>query len=376
MRILIATDKFKGSLSAIHAACAMRDGFARAFPDAQIDLLPVADGGDGTMDALLSALGGKLEFRRVTGPAGTSVEASFGLLGAGVAVVELAKGSGMALLGNRRNDPATATTFGTGELIAAAVDAGARRIILAVGGSATNDAGAGALSALGAQFLDPTGARLPHGGVALARLAHIDISGLRRRLEGVTLDVACDVDNPLCGPDGASAVYGPQKGAAPETVRELDAALERFALVAAQTTGVDVRSVPGAGAAGGTAGGFLALAGARLRAGAELVLEVLRFNERIGGVDLVVTGEGCLDAQSLRGKAPFGVTRAAAAAGIPAVAIAGSIPADNAQLSALGLATAATIATGPMSLEQSTAGAAVLLSGAAERLGRAIALKI
>ncbi|HEV2037036.1 MAG TPA: glycerate kinase, partial [Candidatus Eremiobacteraceae bacterium] len=230
LRIVVAPDKFKGSLSARAAAEAIGRGIARALPDAQLDLVPVADGGDGTAETIVHSLGGTMVTKTVRGPDGKPVQAHYGLLPGGpVAVIELAAASGLALVPAARNDPLTASTFGTGELIADAIDAGAKRIILAIGGSATSDAGAGALSALGAVFLDDAHHALGPGGAPLARLAAIDTSALEKRLRGVSIEIASDVRNPLCGPSGASAVYGPQKGASPEDVRVLDGALRHFA---------------------------------------------------------------------------------------------------------------------------------------------------
>jgi glycerate 2-kinase len=360
-------------LSGAQAAAAIAAGFKAVFPDATIVAMPVADGGEGTADALVAALGGRHVGKHVTGPDGVDVAASFGLLGdAGAAIVELARASGIALVARGKNDPRTATTYGTGELIGAAIDAGARRIILAIGGSATNDAGAGALSALGAKFLDKDGRELSLGGAALARLERIETSELDERLQGVSIEIASDVANPLCGPNGASAVYGPQKGASPAEVRELDAALGRFAEVAARTTGADVRDVPGAGAAGGVGGGFLALAGARLRPGAQLVLDVIGFERALDGTDLVVTGEGKIDEQTLAGKAPFAVAQAARARGIPVVALAGKIELSEDDLLRMGIRQAASIAPRGLDLGESIRRAPELLRSAARALAESL----
>lgn len=374
MRILVAPDKFKGSMTGREAGDAMRAGLSRVWPSAQIDVVPVADGGDGTATAILDAVGGRRIPRTVEGPDGRPIEASFVLLrGGSTAVVELAAASGLALMISGSNDPLTATTFGTGELIGAAIDAGARRIILAIGGSATNDAGAGALSALGARFLDASGAQLPRGGAALARLVTIDDAALAARIRGVSIEIACDVDNSLVGPNGASAVYGPQKGASPDDVKALDAALTRFADVVERAKGIDVRDVPGAGAAGGIAGGFLALAGGRLVPGAELVFDVIGFERRLDGVSLVVTGEGKLDRQTLSGKAPFAVARAASARGIPAGAVAGAIDLRGDDLEKLHLVAAEALAPPGTPLDEMLRDARTLTEGAAERLGHRLA---
>jgi glycerate 2-kinase len=369
VKIVVAPDKFKGSLTAREAGDAIRRGLLRVWPDALVDVVPVADGGDGTAEALLSAVGGRRVERDVHGPDGRLVHAWFALLGDGsTAVVEMATASGLALVPGGSNDPLVASSAGTGELIAAALDAGARRILLAIGGSATNDAGAGALSALGARFLDRDGRLLPPGGGALIDLFDVDVTTLREKLTGVAIDIACDVDNPLLGSTGASAVYGPQKGASPEDVRSLDAALSRFADVVESETGCRFRDVPGAGAAGGVGGGFLALAGARLLPGAALVLEVIGFERRLEGVSLVVTGEGRLDRQTLAGKAPFAVTQAARKREIPVVAIAGAVDLSSDDLEALGIQRAEAISTGGMPIEEAMRRADELTANAAERV--------
>ncbi|HYK54356.1 MAG TPA: glycerate kinase [Candidatus Eremiobacteraceae bacterium] len=376
MRILVAPDKFKGSMTGREAGDAMRAGLLRVWPSAQIDVVPVADGGDGTATALLDAVGGRRVSRSVTCPDGRRVDASFGLLGDGqTAIVELAVASGLVLVPSGSNDPLTATTFGTGELVLGAIEAGARRIVLAIGGSATNDAGAGALSALGARFLDASGAELPRGGAALAKLVTIDDDALSARLRGVSIDIACDVDNPLVGPNGASAIYGPQKGASPDDVRVLDAALTHFADIVAKKTGVDVRNVPGAGAAGGIAGGFLALAGAKLDPGAALVFDLIGFDKRLKGVSLVVTGEGKLDRQTLAGKAPFAVATAAHERGIPVAAVAGTVDLRGDDLEKLHLLAAEPLVKGQPS-EEDMHRACELTTDAAERLANKLKDKI
>jgi glycerate kinase len=338
------------------------------FPDATYELVPVADGGDGTLDAMVSALHGREITMTVVGPDGTLLPASYGLLPGATAVVEMARASGLALLPDGTNDPMTATSYGTGQLIADAVEAGANRVIVAIGGSATNDAGAGALRALGTRFLDKDSGELPPGGAALIRLRHIDTGDSDARLHATTIEIACDVTNPLVGPNGASAIYGPQKGASPAQVRELDDALTEFAIVAARTTGVDVRAIPGAGAAGGFGGGFLALADAQLRPGAELVLDVLGFAQRLEGADLVITGEGRLDKQTLSGKAPYAVAQAAHARGIPVVALAGSITLSEDELESAGIEKALAIAPATMPLDEAVRRARELTEAAAFQL--------
>ncbi len=357
----------------IEVAQAIEAGFKRVFPDASYDLVPVADGGDGTLDALVSALGGREVEATVTGPSGAPVLARYGLIPErGLAVVEMAQASGLALMPPGTNDPMTATSRGTGELIAAALDAGAKRIIVAIGGSATNDAGTGALAALGARFLDESRRELPPGGAALARLNRVDASALDARLHGVTIEIASDVTNPLCGPNGASAIYGPQKGASPEEVRQLDAALAQFASVTAHLTGSDIRDVPGAGAAGGFGGGFLALAGALLRPGAELVLDVLDFQRHLEDADLVVTGEGRLDKQTLSGKAPYAVAQAARARAIPVVALAGSIALSEDEIESAGIEKAFAVAPATMPLDEAMRRAPELIESAAFQLAEGL----
>ncbi|HXN09276.1 MAG TPA: glycerate kinase, partial [Candidatus Acidoferrales bacterium] len=372
---MVAPDKFKGSLSSRTAAEAIGRGLGRALPQAKLDLVPVADGGDGTAETIVHSLGGQMIVCDVHGPDGKPVQARYGLLeGSKVAVIELAQASGLALIPVGNNDPLTASTLGTGQLIGTAIDAGAERIILAIGGSATNDAGAGALSALGAKFLDDQGRSLSPGGAALAKLASIDTTALDKRLAGIIIEIASDVRNPLCGPSGASAVYGPQKGASPKDVRLLDAALARFADVAKTKVGIDVRDVPGAGAAGGVGAGFLALAHATLRPGAQLVLEVLDFEQHLAGATLVITGEGRLDKQTLAGKAPYAVAQAAAAHKIPVVALAGSVECSAADLEEASIAFALPIVSGPMTVEEAMQRGAELLASTAYTLGRSLSL--
>ena len=354
----------------------MKSGFARVFTSAEFDEIPIADGGEGTLDALVNATGGRTIDCTVAGPAGEPVQAAYGVLSDGrTAVVELARASGLALVPQGRNDALAATTYGTGELISAAIDAGFRRIILALGGSATSDGGCGALSALGAKFLDASGTALPRGGAALAALKSIDTAELARKLAGVSIDVASDVQNPLCGPQGAAAVYGPQKGASPDQVRHLDAALANFGAVCASLNGTDMQAVPGAGAAGGTGGGFLALAGARLCPGADLVLDAIGFDRRLKGASLLVTGEGRLDRQTLAGKAPYAAALRARSLGVPVVAVAGSLHCSGDDLERLGLATACSIIPAPMPLPEAMSKAAQLTADAAERLALALQLQ-
>jgi glycerate kinase len=376
VRIVVAPDKFKGSLTAREAGNAMARGLARAFPGASIDVVPVADGGDGTAQALVDALGGSFVESTVRGPDGKDVDAAYGALPDGRAVIELARASGLALVAPGENDALLASTYGTGQLISAALAGGCTRLILAIGGSATTDGGAGALAALGARFLDARGAEIGPGGESLAQLDTIETRELDQSLKGVEILIASDVDNPLLGRRGTAAVFAPQKGASPADVATLERSLTQFADVVERHIGVRMRDVPGAGAAGGIGFGFLALAGARLQPGAELVLDTINFTGRIAGADLVFTGEGRIDRQTLAGKAPYAVARAAGKRHIPVAAIAGSIDCSAADLAELGFATAISIVAGPITLDEAVVRAAPLTEDATERLGRAIALTL
>ncbi len=325
MRVLVAPDKFRGTLSAANAADAIAAGVRRAIPDAVVDAVPMADGGEGTLDALVAALGGETREVTVSGPLGDPVRAAYAIVPSAsgpTAVIEMARASGLVLLARRR-DPLRASTRGTGELIAAAAAAGAPSAVVCIGGSATNDAGAGMAQALGVALLDERGRELPPGGAALLRLARIDATRLDASVRVMRIVAATDVDNPLVGPSGASFVYGPQKGATADDVALLDRALRHLAAVVHHDLGIDVRDLPGAGAAGGLGAGLIAFLGARLRPGVDVVMEAVRFRERLENADLVITGEGRFDEQSLRGKVPHGVLTAAEELGVPAIVLCG-----------------------------------------------------
>ena len=373
MKIVIAPQSFKGSVTALAAAQAIERGVLKASPEAVTALVPVADGGDGTLEVLVNSTGGEIFRNIVTGPLGHAVEASWGVMGDGkTAVVEMARASGLAMVPPRRRNPRTTTTFGTGEIIKEALDKGFSRIVVGMGGSATNDAGMGMAVALGARFLDNLGKPLPKGGSSLARLARIDVSNLHPKLREATIIGATDVTNPLCGPSGASAIYGPQKGATPEIVAELDAALANFARVAHRDVGIDflTEDHPGAGAAGGLGAGLMAFAQCRLQSGIDLVCEVLKFEENMRDADLVLTGEGRADLSSIYDKAPVGVARKAAPYRVPTVILAGSLGDGYEQLYQHGIAAVVCIADRPMSFERSLARTEELLEGAAERTVR------
>ena len=303
----------------------MAEGVRRALPDAEIDVLPLADGGPGTVQAIVAALGGELRRNTVTGPMGETTSAEWGLLPDGSAVIEIAAAAGLVLVPETDRDPRLATTFGVGEMILAALDSGSRHIVVGLGGSATNDGGAGVAQALGARLLDAEGADLPDGGGQLSRLAQIDMSGLDPRLAECQVVCATDVRNPLCGPGGASIIYGPQKGATPEMARELDAALKNYAAIVQRDVGVSVASLDGAGSAGGLGAGLVAFTGAELRAGFEVVAEVVGLRQRIRGADLVLTGEGRLDGQTQYGKTVSGIAAIASQLTVPVIVIPGAL---------------------------------------------------
>jgi glycerate kinase len=371
VRIVVAPDKFKGSLTAVEAAAAIGEGLRRGCPDAEVVLLPVADGGDGTVDAAVTS-GYHRRTARVQGPTGQPVDADFAVRGDS-AVLEMAEASGLRRLPGGVPAPLTASTYGTGQLLRAALEAGARRIVLGAGGSATTDGGAGMACALGVRLLDARGEDLPPGGAALLDLHAVDVSGLHPELASASVVLASDVDNPLLGERGAAAVYGPQKGATPQDVALLEAALTRYASVVHRDLGVDVSSVPGGGAAGGTCAGALAFLSAGMASGIDLVLDVVRFADALEGADLVVTGEGSFDAQSLHGKAPVGVAQAAASAGVPVIALVGRLDVSAAQLRTVGIGSARALLDLEPDQDTAVRHAAELLARLAEDAGRTFA---
>ncbi|GGP21299.1 glycerate kinase [Silvimonas iriomotensis] len=374
MHIVIAPDSFKESLSAWQVAQAIAAGFAEVFADARYTLLPMADGGEGTVDAFVVATGGQRVEVSVTGPLGTPVKAFYGLTGDGhTAVIEMAAASGLALVPAAARNPLLTTTRGTGELIMAALDAGARHLVIGLGGSATNDGGVGMAQALGLRCVDAAGAEIGPGGGALAALAQLDAAGLDTRLARCRIEVACDVDNPLTGPQGASAVFGPQKGATPAMVARLDECLGRLAICLKQGLGKDVADVPGAGAAGGMGAMMLALGG-QLRPGVQIVADVLRLDEAIRDADLVITGEGRMDSQSLRGKTPVGVAQVARRHGKPVIALNGSLTASSDELQRAGLDAAFSVLHEPGDLAQALSQAAPNVRRAARNVAATLQL--
>jgi len=370
-RVVVAPDKFRGSLTAAEAAAALARGVVGADRSARVTLAPVADGGEGTVDALVSATGGARHTATVADPLGRPVSATYGRLGDGrTAVIEMASASGLALLTSAERDPLRTSTRGTGELLLAALSGGARRVILGIGGSATNDGGSGFAQAMGFRLLDRDGRDLGPGGGALGDLDRIETAGVDPRLAGLEVAVACDVDHPLCGPRGASAVFGPQKGADRRAVDRLDANLDHFARVIARDLGVEVRDLPGSGAAGGLGGGLVAFAGGRLGPGIDLVLEAVGLADHLRGADLCLTGEGCLDATSAGGKAAVGVARLARSLGVPTLAIAGTLGPGAEGVLSEGVAAVFSLCPGPIGLDEALGRAGVLLERAGEQAVR------
>lgn len=353
MKVLVAPDKFKGSLTALEAAQAIERGIRRAVPNARVILCPLADGGEGTVEAMTNVPGGQTVTVTVTGPLGGTVRSKFGILGLSIfspvslvrageaqltGVIEMALASGIALVPLDKRNPMITTTYGTGELIRAALNEGCRKIVIGIGGSATTDGGMGMAQALGVTFRDGTGVELGLGsGQYLSDIAEIDVSGMDKGLKNLKVIIASDVKNPLCGPDGAAAVYGPQKGATPEMVKMLDAGLEHYAKVIKKKLGIEVNNVPGAGAAGGLGAGLMAFLGAEMKSGVDVIMDTVNFDYKLTQVDLVVTGEGQIDKQTLFGKTVAGVAERAKAKGVPVIAIAGSVKKDAEPLREHGL---------------------------------------
>ncbi|MEW4567520.1 glycerate kinase [Tautonia sp. JC769] len=372
MDIVIAPDKFKGSLTAVEASRAIARGAIRACPSAALDEIPMADGGEGTVEALVTATRGTFRTAPVTGPLGQAIEARFGLSGDGrTAFIEMAAASGLVLVPEAERDPTRSTTRGTGELIRAALDLRVDRVVLGIGGSATNDGGSGMARAIGFRLLDADGRELPPGGGPLGRLDRIDASDRDPRLDRVELAVACDVTNPLCGPEGASAVYGPQKGADAAMVRQLDRNLARLAEVIARDLGRSVADLPGAGAAGGLGAGLVAFAGGTLQRGVDLIAQTVGLADRLKGADLCLTAEGSLDAQTAHGKTIAGVARSAAEFGCPVLAIAGGIQPGAEVLLNQGVSAYFSLCDRPMSLAEALEQAPSLLERSAEQAVRA-----
>ncbi len=374
MKLIFAPDSFKESLTALEICEILERVTARHFPDAETICIPVADGGEGTVDALLRAMDGRRIRTQVTGPRFEPETAQWGLLSDGVtAVMEMAQASGLSYVPLPQRDPRRTTSLGTGEMIAEALRQGVRKILIGIGGSATNDGGIGMLQALGAVFTDAAGQPVPPVGGALASVAKADFSGLLPELRHTEITVICDVTNPLLGENGATWIYGPQKGATPEICEELEAGMAHFAQVAAAAAGRDIASFPGAGAAGGLGAALGGVLGAQLRSGIDAVLDAVDFSAKLEGVSLAVTGEGRIDGQSVCfGKVPVGVAKRCAQRGIPTVAIVGGIGEGAEGLFQLCESTIQTTVSGPMSLQAAMSNAPALYEQAADRLFRAI----
>ncbi len=373
MKVVIAPDSYKGCLSALEVAKAMERGVLSVFPSAEVRKIPIADGGEGTVAALVTATNGQLRQTEVTDPLGNKIIAHWGVLGDGrTAVIEMAAASGLPLVPKEKRDPRVTTTYGTGELIKAALAEGLAKIIIGIGGSATNDGGTGMARALGVRFLDAAGQEVAAGGGSLAEICQIDTTGLDPRLKNTEIVVACDVDNPLCGTRGASAVFGPQKGATPEMVQQLDAGLAKYASCARQATGRDVAEKAGAGAAGGLGAGLMFFTPAQLKPGVEIVLDAVGFSDIVRDADFVITGEGRTDFQTAFGKAPVGVAKVAKTHGAPVFCISGGLGEGADDVLAQGIDAVMSICDRPLSLEECMAAGAQLIEPAAARLSRIV----
>ncbi|MCL6478571.1 MAG: glycerate kinase [Peptococcaceae bacterium] len=371
-RIIVAPDSFKESLDAVTVAKHIASGIKQVSPETEVVEVPLSDGGEGLVNTLVSATNGKIVTQVVTGPLGDPVESSYGLLGDGVtAVIEMASASGLGLVPPERRNPLLTTTFGTGELIRTVLDKGYRRLIVGIGGSATNDGGAGMAQALGIKLLNAKGKEIARGAAGLLELGRIDPANIHPGLSDTEILVACDVDNPFCGPSGAAYVYGPQKGATADILPLLDQALEQLAEVIKRDLGKEIRHLPGSGAAGGLGGGLVAFLGGRLCRGIELVFEVLKFEELLArGADLVITGEGEINGQSIFGKVPVGVARLAKKHNLPVLAIVGSIGPGAEKVLKEGIDAIMSVIPGPMSLEEAIRQAPGLVKDASGRAVR------
>ena len=375
MKIVVAPDSFKGSLSALQAAEAIELGIGKVFPDANIKKIPMADGGEGTAQSLVDATGGQLLVEQVADPLGNEIEAEYGILGdRTTAVIEMAAASGLTLVPIDRRDPFVTTTYGTGQLIKAALNRGCRKLIIGIGGSATNDGGAGMAEALGAKLLTSNGKSISPGGWGLGALDTINLSDLDSRLGATATVVACDVDNPLTGKNGAAHVYGPQKGATPDMIETLDANLARFASIVKRDMGRSVGDIPGSGAAGGLGAGLIAFLNAELKSGVEIIIDAVQLEKQLEGASFVVTGEGEINFQTVFGKTPVGVAKLAKKLGIPVIAIAGSIADGADEVHKAGIDAIIDIVSTPMPLEKAVRNAFDLTVEAATRAARFISI--
>ncbi|MDF2532837.1 MAG: glxK [Clostridia bacterium] len=371
MKIVIAPDSFKGSLSAKDVSENIKIGIERVYRDVDIQCIPMADGGEGTVQSLVDATKGKIINVLVKGPLLQEVDAFYGILGDGrTAVIEMAAASGLPLVPEDQRNPMITTTYGTGELIKHALDMGCREIIIGIGGSATNDGGVGMATALGVKFLDQEGKDIGHGGGSLSKLHRIDISEMDKRIKDCKIIVACDVDNPLCGPRGATYIFGPQKGAKGDMLEILDNNLEHYAKVIKTNFDIDIKNCPGAGAAGGLGGGLMAFMDAKLQKGIDIVIEAVKLEQYMRGADLVITGEGMMDYQTQYGKTPYGVAKTAKKYNVPVVALVGQIGKNANVLYEMGIDSIFSIVEGVTTLESAIADCSRLMQDAAERVMR------
>lgn len=366
MKILIAVDSYKGSCSTFEVANSIERGIRKVCKDSEIIKIPIADGGEGTVDSLVKGAGGRYETVRVKDPLGRDVECRYGILKDNAAIIEMAASSGLTLLRKEERNPMVTTTFGAGQMIKAALDKGCRKIFIGIGGSATNDGGAGMAQALGVSFKDSEGREIGYGGGELARIRDIDVSGIDPRLKDTEIVVLSDVTNPLCGPNGASNIYGPQKGATPEMIRLLDNNLKHYALLIKEKLGSDIMDVPGTGAAGGLGAGLIVFCNAALMSGIDVALDINGIDQHLTDTDLVITGEGRIDSQTACGKVPVGVARRALKYGVPVIAIVGSVGDGASIVYEHGIDAIIDIVSRPMSLEDSMKSVKILLEQAAE----------
>ncbi|MCM3763834.1 glycerate kinase [Neobacillus niacini] len=377
MKVLVAMDSLKGSLSSMEANQSIAEGFGRTGMDFVVETVPVADGGEGTVEALVYATGGRFVEKVITGPLGKAVKGRYGILGGGTAaVVEVAEACGLPLVSVEQRNPLYTTSYGVGELILDAIDNGCKEVIIGLGGSATNDAGVGMLQALGFQFFNQEGLAVGFGGAELKNINKVNAGSVPEKVRATRLRVACDVHNPLYGTNGAAYIYGPQKGATPEVVEELDQGLRRFADVVLEQFGIDLQGISGAGAAGGLGAAFAGFLQAELESGVELILGLARLEEKLNGVHLVITGEGKLDGQTSMGKAPAGIAQMAKKHGIPVIALAGDVSEGNPALYESGIAAYFTVVGGPVDLDvaMNPKVARENLRRTAEQLGRVLGL--
>lgn len=372
MKIIVAPDSFKGSLTSIQAAYAIEKGIKKAAlihkETVEITKIPMADGGEGTVESVISAVGGELIPTKAIDPLGREIDSFFGILPDNTAIIEMAAASGLDLIKSSEKNPMETTSYGTGQLIKAAIDAGCKNIILGIGGSATNDGGVGMCQALGIKFLDNKGKEIGFGGGELGNIKKIDISGIDPRIADITLTIASDVQNVLTGTNGASTVYGPQKGATPEMIEILDNNLKHFAQIIKRDIGMNILNIPGSGAAGGLGGALMAFFNAKSRPGIGVIMELTKFEEKIKDATLIVTGEGATDYQTLYGKVPFGIAKVAVKYNKPVICISGTLGNGYEQLYDVGIAALFSIVNRPMSLEEAMAKGEELLEKASKNV--------